>query len=77
MLSSLVLPIDFSNFAVAVASRLETNVYRSSTHMRVGNDHYCDRWSVHVHLNQLPRFIFLFYLDKCFFFLFAIKKSRA
>ena len=68
MLSSLVLPIDFSNFAVAVANELETNVYCSSTHMRVGNDHSCDRWSVHGHSNQLPRFIFLFHLYKFFFF---------
>ena len=68
MLSSLVLPIDFSNFAVAVANELETNVYCSSMHMRVGNDHSCDRWSVHGHSNQLPRFIFLFHLYKFFFF---------
>ena len=61
MHSSLVLPFDFSNFAVAVANGLETNVYCSSTHMRVSNDHCCDRWSVHMHFHQLPRFIFLFY----------------
>ena len=67
MLSSLVLPFDFSNFAVVAASRLETNVYCSSMHMRAGNDHRCDRWSVHVHFNQFPRFIFLFYLYKFFF----------
>ena len=67
MLSSPVLPFDFSNFAVAVANGLETKVYCSSTHMRVSNDHCCDRWSVHMHFNQLPRFIFLFYLYKFFF----------
>ena len=35
--------------------------------MRMDNDHYCDRRLVHVHLNQLPRFMFLFYLYKFFF----------
>ena len=70
MHSSLVLPFDFSNFAVAVANGLETNVYCSSTHMRVSNDHCCDRWSVHMHFHQLPRFIFLFYK---FFFCLRIR----
>ena len=36
MLSSLDLPIDFSNFAVVVASKVETNIYRSSIAVIVG-----------------------------------------
>ena len=46
---------------------VRTFMYRSSTYMRMGNHHRCDRWSVHVHLNQLPRFIFLFHIYKVFF----------
>ena len=45
MLSSLVLSIDFSNFADADASRLEADVYCLSTHMRMDNDHCCGRLS--------------------------------